>query len=134
MQGVFALALKFLYNIYFHRLSTFKGPKYLIASDIPLSVLQLRGTSHHALKKAPEQYGDVVRIGPSTLSFVNASAWNDIYGYRDGRAVLPKIPQFYNEMVLDKDIITLASDDDAVPIRRAKILPSRIKLCWNKSQ
>ena len=82
-------------------------------------MLQLRGTSHHALKKAHEQYGDVVRIGPSTLSFINASAWNDIYGYRDGRAVLPKDPQFYNEMVLDKDTITMASDDDAVPIRRA---------------
>ena len=82
-------------------------------------MLQLRGTSHHTLKKAHEQYGDVVRIGPSSLSFINASAWNDIYGYLNGRAVLPKDPQFYNEMVLDKDTITMASDDDAVPIRKA---------------
>lgn len=82
-------------------------------------MLQLRGVSHHALKKAHDQYGDIVRAGPSTLSFINASAWNDIYGYRDGRAVLPKDPQFYNEMVLDKDTITIASDDNAVSIRRA---------------
>ena len=73
-------------------------------------MLQLRGTSQYALKKAHEQYGDVVRIGPSTLSIINASAWNDICGYRDGRAVLPKSPQLYNEMVLDKHSITLASD------------------------
>ena len=82
-------------------------------------MLQLRGTSHHALKRAHEQYGDVVRIGPSTLSFISASAWNDIYGYRRGRAVLPKDPQFYNEMLLDKNTITMASDEDAVPIRKA---------------
>ena len=100
-------------------MSAFKGPKYLIASDIPLAALQLHGTSHHALKKAHDQYGDVVRIGPTTLSFINPSAWNDIYGYRKGRAALPKDPQFYNEMLLDRKTITMASDDDAVPIRKA---------------
>ena len=82
-------------------------------------MLQLRGISHQALEKAHERYGDVVRIGPSTLSFINASAWNDIYGFRNGRAVLPKDPQFYNKMLLDKNTITMASDDDAVPIRKA---------------
>ena len=111
--------MKILYNIYLHPLAKFKGPKYLTASEITLAVLQLRGTSHYALKKAHQQYGDVVRIGPSALSFINASAWNDIYGYREGHAALPKDPQFYNEMLLDKDTITMASDKDAVPIRRA---------------
>ena len=62
-------------------------------------MLQLRGTSHHALKKAHEQYCDVVRIGPLSVSFIDASGWNDIYGYDNGRAVLPKDAQFYNEMV-----------------------------------
>ncbi|KAL9115765.1 MAG: hypothetical protein Q9227_000133 [Pyrenula ochraceoflavens] len=71
------------------------------------------------MKKAHDRYGDIVRIGTSTLSFIDSSAWNDIYGYRYGRAVLPKDPQFYNEMLLDPKTITLASDDDAVPIRRA---------------
>lgn len=86
---------------------------------MPLALLQLRGTSHHTLAKAHEKYGNVVRVAPKTLSFIEPSAWNDIYGYRKGRAVLPKDPLFYNEMLLDKETITLASDDDAVPIRRA---------------
>lgn len=111
--------IKVIYNVYFHRLSSFKGPKIFAASEIPLAVLQLRGTSHYTLRKAHEQYGDIVRVSPSTLSFTGPSAWNDIYGYRNGIAVLPKDPQFYNEMMLGRETITLASDRDAVPIRRA---------------
>ena len=90
-----------------------------MASDVSLAFMQLRGTSHHALKKAHQKYGNVVRIAPNTLSFIEPSAWNDIYGHRKGRAVLPKDPLFYNEMLLDRKTITMASDDDAVPIRRA---------------
>ena len=81
--------------------------------------MQLRGTSHHALKKAHQQYGNVVRISPSTLSYIDPSAWNDIYGYRKGRAALPKDPFFYNDMLLDRKTIANTSDDDAIPIRRA---------------
>lgn len=33
--------------------------------------------------------------------------------------MLPKDPLFYNEMLLDKKTITMASDEDALPIRRA---------------
>ena len=100
-------------------MSSYKGPTYLRASDLPLAFLQLRGTSHYALKKAHDKYGSVVRIAPNTLSFIEPSAWKDIYGYRDGVAALPKDPLFYNEMLLEKETITIVSDDDAKPIRKA---------------
>lgn len=90
-----------------------------MASDVTLAFLQLRGTSHHALKKAHDKYGDVVRISPNTLSFIDPSAWTDIYGDRKGRVNLPRDPLFYNKMLLDSKTITLASDVDAVPIRKA---------------
>ena len=86
---------------------------------MPLAILQLRGTSHYVLKKAHDKYGNVVRIAPNTLSFIEPSAWEDIYGYRKGVAALPKDPHFYNEMLLPKKTITIASDEDARPIRRA---------------
>lgn len=111
--------LRIFYNIYLHPLSSYKGPTYLVASDITLAFLQLRGTSHYALEKAHQKYGDVVRISPNTLSFIDSSAWNDIYGHRRGRALLPKDPAFYNEMLLDRKTITMANDVDAAPIRRA---------------
>ena len=118
-QLALVVALRVLYNIYFHPLSSFKGPAYLAASDIPLAFLQLRGTSHHVLAKAHHEYGSVIRIGPNTLSFIDPQAWNDIYGHRKGRMVLPKDPLFFNEMLMDKKTLTLASDKDAVAIRRA---------------
>lgn len=89
-------------------------------SDVPLALLQLRGMSHYTLKKAHDQYGSIVRIAPSTLSYTEPSAWNDIYGIRkNGLAALPKDPLFYSEMLLEKETITIASDEDAKPIRRA---------------
>jgi cytochrome P450 len=81
--------------------------------------MQLRGTSQYTLHKAHERYGPVVRVAPRTLSFIDQTAWNDIYGFRNGRAALPKDPEFYNNMLLPEITITRASDDDAVPIRRA---------------
>ena len=83
---------------------------------MPLAFMQLRGTSHHALKDAHEKYGNVVRIFLSTLSYIDSSAWN---ASRKGHPVLLKDSLFYNEMLLDKKTLTLASDDNAISIRRA---------------
>ncbi|KAF2648229.1 cytochrome P450 [Lophiostoma macrostomum CBS 122681] len=113
------LSLRVVYNIYFHRLSRFPGPRYLAATDISLSILQLRGTSQYVIRRAHEKYGPIVRVAPRTLSFIESSAWNEIYGFKNGRAALPKDPEFYNDMLLPDITITRASDDDAVPIRRA---------------
>ncbi|KAJ8119515.1 hypothetical protein ONZ43_g3548 [Nemania bipapillata] len=114
--------INMIYNVYFHSLAAYQGPIYLIASDIPLAVLSLLGTSQYHLKAAHEKYGDIVRISPGTLSYIQPQAWSDIYGYMKnggGRANLPKDPRFYNEMMLGKETITIASDDDAIPIRRS---------------
>ncbi|KAI1451205.1 cytochrome P450 [Annulohypoxylon moriforme] len=49
-------------------------------------------------------------------------AWTDIYGYRKGGGGVTnflKDPQFYNEILLSKETITLAGDKDAIPIRRS---------------
>lgn len=63
-----------------------------------------------------------MRIAPGTLSYIKPQAWTEIYGYKKnggGRANFPKDPQFYNEMMLGKETITLANDEDAIPIRRS---------------
>ena len=91
-------------------------------SDIPLAVYSLLGTSQYQIKAAHEKYGDIVRIAPGTLSYIQPQAWIDIYGHMrngGGRANLPKDPQFFNEMLLGKDTISLSSDVDAIPIRRS---------------
>jgi cytochrome P450 len=41
-------------------------------------------------KELHDQYGPVVRIAPDELAYTTASAWKDIYGFRQGHAQLPK--------------------------------------------
>ncbi|KAI9715123.1 MAG: hypothetical protein M1828_001058 [Chrysothrix sp. TS-e1954] len=118
---VFSTARVF-YNLRLHPLAAYKGPMYLVASGVSLAILQLAGTSQYNLKAAHDRYGAAVRIVPGTLSYIDPQAWVDIYSYKKnggGRANLPKDPQFYNEMVLSKETITLVSHVEAVPIRRA---------------
>ncbi|TGO32230.1 hypothetical protein BHYA_0337g00020 [Botrytis hyacinthi] len=116
------VVVKLTYNIYFHPLASYSGPLYLIASDIPLAVLPLLGTSQYLLKAAHDKYGDIVRIAPGTLSYIKPQAWSNIYGYKPNGgdvANFPKDPHFYNEMMLGRQTITLASDEEAIPIRRS---------------
>ncbi|TGO21909.1 hypothetical protein BPAE_0194g00140 [Botrytis paeoniae] len=111
-----------LYNTYFHPLASYSGPLYLIASNTPLAVLSLLGTSQYRLKAAHDKYGDIVRIAPGTLSYIKPQAWSNIYGYKPiggGVGNFPNDPRFYNEMMLGKQTITLASDEEAIPIRRS---------------
>ncbi|KAF1979247.1 cytochrome P450 [Bimuria novae-zelandiae CBS 107.79] len=119
LRSTLANIPRFIYNLYLHPLPKFPGPACLAFSDIPLSFLQLEGTSQYRLRTAHEKYGSVVRIAPRTLSFISPSTWKDIYGFRNGRAALPKDPKFYNDMLLPDITPTRANDDEAVPIRRA---------------
>ncbi|KAL8743694.1 MAG: hypothetical protein Q9190_003981 [Brigantiaea leucoxantha] len=89
-------------------------------SDVPLALLQLRGTSHYFLKNARDRYGSIVRIVSSTLSYIVPSAWDDIYEIcKNGSAASPKDLLFCSEMLQEKETITIASDEDTKPIRRA---------------
>lgn len=49
------------------------------------------------------QYGEVVRVSPDELSFINPDAWRDIYGHGSGQgkgtrgSVPPKFWQWYSK-------------------------------------
>lgn len=47
-------------------------------SDIALARMTLRGRVSQEVLKLHETYGDVVRIAPNDLSYLSASAWQDI--------------------------------------------------------
>lgn len=38
------------------------------------------GNHKHAIKKLHDEFGPVVRIAPSELSYIDSRAWQDIYG------------------------------------------------------
>lgn len=56
----------------------------------------IRGTIPFDVQEAHQAYGDVVRIAPNELAYVNPAAWKEIYGYVGGKREIPKDPHFYN--------------------------------------
>ena len=77
--------IRTLYNIYFHPLSSFPGPKSESASNIPYAFAQISRRLPQWISALHSTYDSrIVRISPSKLSFIDADAWKDIYSYRPG--------------------------------------------------
>ncbi|KAI5803642.1 cytochrome P450, partial [Geopyxis carbonaria] len=69
-----------VYQIYFHPLSKFPGPKICALSNIPYSRWLLSGFVHLELQKVHERYGPFVRVGPTLISTASVEAREAIYG------------------------------------------------------
>ncbi|KAF3022506.1 hypothetical protein E8E14_011500 [Neopestalotiopsis sp. 37M] len=55
----------------------------------------LRGQPHKEIAALHDEYGETVRLGPNELSFVNADAWENIFGHRKaGQGENMKDPAF----------------------------------------
>ncbi|KAF7531228.1 hypothetical protein G7054_g9085 [Neopestalotiopsis clavispora] len=68
-----------VYNIWLHPLAKYPGPFLWRAFRLPFLLSFIKGQLPHDIKKFHEQYGDIVRLAPDELSFVDPAAWRDIY-------------------------------------------------------
>lgn len=84
-----------VYNLYFHALSKFPGPKIASVTRIYYIKHLLTGRLPFNNTKLHTRYGGVVRIAPNELSFNTAEGWRDIYGNRIGKPEMPKDQLFY---------------------------------------
>ncbi|MCJ1363219.1 hypothetical protein MMC16_002326 [Acarospora aff. strigata] len=110
---------KAIYNVCFHPLRSFPGPKPFTATRIRHVRALLSGELSRTVKDLHDEYGDVVRIAPNELSFNGPQAWKDIYGHRPGHKSLRKDHAFYGlppEGV--HNIVTTPSDADHSRMRR----------------
>ncbi|KAL3426506.1 averantin oxidoreductase [Phlyctema vagabunda] len=88
-----------IYNVYFHPLSKFPGPRSRAASEWPYFFSLLNGTGPQDMLKLHDQYGPVVRVSPEELAFVRPSAFKDIYGHKKaGQPELAKDKKYYSAM------------------------------------
>lgn len=71
-----------IYNVYFHPLSKFPGPKFAAISRIPYSRILLNGDGNRNILDLHLKYGPIVRLAPNFLSFSHPDAMNDIRGHR----------------------------------------------------
>jgi cytochrome P450 len=116
---VLLVSAKAVYNIYLHPLRRFPGSKSWALSPVPVALAQLRGTLHDFTHSAHQRYGIVVRISPNELSFISAAAWGDIYNRREGKPPLPRDKAFFNDMLVDRNTLTMADDHNHARLRRA---------------
>ncbi|KAH9177359.1 cytochrome P450 [Lactarius sanguifluus] len=76
---------RIVYNLYFHPLSHFPGPKLAACSRLWLGYHEvIKGESLSDLRvELHRQYGEVVRLTPNELHFSNPAAYNDIYNHKN---------------------------------------------------
>ncbi|KAL1625079.1 hypothetical protein SLS56_007506 [Neofusicoccum ribis] len=73
------------------------------------------GNVHKYTESIHAQYGEVVRVTPYRLSFINPQAWKDIYGHKTAskKGHLHKEPSFYQPDYNGRDSILTNIDDQA---------------------
>ncbi|KAJ5272759.1 hypothetical protein N7478_007884 [Penicillium angulare] len=107
------------YNLYFHPLSRYPGPKLAVCSLLPHLLWDIQGKQHAVVKRLHDKYGDVVRIAPNTLVYRASAAWKDIYGHRKkGQRVFLKDPALYTPTPNGVNAIITANELDHQRMRR----------------
>ncbi|KAI1363826.1 cytochrome P450 [Xylaria arbuscula] len=120
LLSIVALVQKFstiIYNLYLHPLSKIPGPRLWVAFPILRKYHMVRGNADFKIRDLHAKYGEVMRVSPNEVLFLNPQAWKDIYGH--GHAELPK---FYPEgaHMHPKNIIA-SNAQDHFRLRRAML-------------
>lgn len=71
-----------IYNLFFHPLAKFPGPRSCAATCIPYIRAVITGALAQRVDAWHKKHGPVVRISPNELSFTDEAAWKSIYGIR----------------------------------------------------
>lgn len=121
-MGLLLIPLYFLsfiiYNLFFHPLRKYPGPKLMAASRLPYMFGIISGRYPQTIKKLHEQHGEVVRVAPDELSFTDGRAWKIIYGTRPGHSQKPKDLRFYSPGAAPAPSIINSNDEDHSRFRR----------------
>ncbi|KAL9072505.1 MAG: hypothetical protein Q9161_003517 [Pseudevernia consocians] len=83
-----------IYNVFFHPLRKYPGPKLWAASALPWGFAFLSGSWHNKVMDLHSKYGHTVRIAPDELSYDIPEAWEDVYSRGTTRKENPK-PTWY---------------------------------------
>ncbi|POS68686.1 averantin oxidoreductase, partial [Diaporthe helianthi] len=95
-QAVIYKLYVIIYNLYFHPLATYPGPRLAAASQIWIIWSYIKGKTPKDLLELHNKYGPVVRTTPDTLSFINTSQWKEIYGHKpSGQVEFVKDPKYH---------------------------------------
>ncbi|KAK6863707.1 cytochrome P450 monooxygenase [Apiospora arundinis] len=82
LLAIAALTVRVIHLRFLHPLRQFPGPWLRSISQIPTALDLLRGNQPMVMKRLHEKYGPVVRLAPNELSFIDADAWEAIFGFQ----------------------------------------------------
>ncbi|KAH8881101.1 cytochrome P450 [Thozetella sp. PMI_491] len=89
-----------IYNVFFHPLRAYPGPWWLGATRIPWFLIVYGAEAPQQILELHREYGEVVRIAPDELSYVDPQAWKDVAGHRKtAQGENPKDPAFFRGAV-----------------------------------
>ncbi|PYH68338.1 cytochrome P450 [Aspergillus vadensis CBS 113365] len=83
LLSILYLTTLIIYNLYLHPLSNYPGPLLWRAFRFPFIHANISGHLPHRIRELHTQYGDIVRVAPDELSFLDPRAWRDIYTDRE---------------------------------------------------
>lgn len=113
------MAVWTVYSLCLHPLSTYPGPKLAAITPTVHLLWDIQGKQHAVIQSLHDQYGDVVRIAPNTLTYRTAAAWKDIYGHRKkGQKIFLKDPSLYVPTPNGVNAIITANEADHTRMRR----------------
>jgi cytochrome P450 len=108
-----------VYRLYVSPLARFPGPKLAAATIFPKLWHQASGNTIRWIDELHREYGTIVRVGPTELSFIDGQAFQDIYGFQPpGKPSNDKDARFYDFASLEQRSIINANDADHSRIRR----------------
>lgn len=84
-----------VYRCYFDPLSSYPGPKIAASTRLWYVYHMMTGNLTNEIRKLHRKHGTVVRVAPNELSYNTSNSWNDIYGFRNGKAEMAKDTPFY---------------------------------------
>ena len=97
------------YNLWWHPLAKFPGPKRAAISPFWAMKHWNSGDNLWKMLELHKTYGSVVRIAPNHLSFCSSTSWKDVHGQKPGRKAFLK-GTFYRAFPEDPLHIVSVSD------------------------
>ncbi|KAL9117373.1 MAG: hypothetical protein Q9187_006094, partial [Circinaria calcarea] len=79
---VFAGIVKAVYNLFWHPLAHFPGPRLFAVSRFPYAYCHVSGKLAVTFHELHQKYGSIIRVAPNELSFTEPEALKTIYAER----------------------------------------------------
>jgi hypothetical protein len=96
VSGVLYYIVSAVYYATLHPLASLPGPWSCAFSRIPYWIVSSRGVDVFWMKSLHDQYGPVVRFGPTDLSYASIEGWQGVHGAKVQEKAIEFSPQPVN--------------------------------------